>query len=493
MKLDTAKFFSGRKGRELFRLAAAAAPEGKGYTMRQRNTTRTITRREALLGMGALAAGAATTGLAGCASGGSATAATATATADDMAAASAVLPEGEMWSEDGTLVENVQRMAYPMRGVDHQPGVTGAQQNLQAVSFKMASTATRDDLVKLLKTWTKYAENMCAGFPVNEPSTDKHAAPEDSGECYDLGAAGLTITFGFGASLFETEDGEDRYGLAKIKPELLVYQQEKFAGDRLVQSDCGGDLFLFIAAEDPKVAFHAARNLIRPAYGIATIKWNKTGYYHTLSPEGYAHADRDLFGFRDGTTAPDPEDEEYMNTDVWIQPEDNGEYGDLFAGGTYMMWRAFDMKIESWDQQTLAEQERVIGRTKLEGIPLSGGEDETEEPDCSATDADGNLLIDPRSHVGLFASLRQSSGHTMFRWGWNFSSGFNRIGQLKAGMYTGSMSRDPELTFNQFMRLWRDCDLTDYMTFTSSAVWLLLPGLKDDQEYIGQQLFEATA
>lgn len=448
--------------------------------MRQRNTTHNLTRRDALLGMGALAAGTAAASVMG----------SNVAHAANASSSPAVIPEGEMWSEDGTVVENIQRMVYPMRGVDHQPGVTGAQQNVQAVAFNVAKTAKREDIIKLLKTWTKYAENMCAGFPTNEPTTDKNASPLDSGECYDLGAAGLTITFGFGAGMFESEDGEDRFGLAKVKPAALVHKQEKFAGDQLRESECGGDLFLLIAAEDPKVAFHAARNLIRPAYGVATLKWNKTGYYHTISPEGYAHADRDLFGFRDGTTAPDPEDEEYMNEDVWIQPGD--EFGELFAGGTFCNWRAFDMKIESWDQQTLAEQERVIGRTKLEGIPLSGGEDETEEPDCGAVDANGNLLIDPRSHVGLFASQRQESGHTMFRFGWNFSSGFNRLGQLKAGMYTGSMSRDPEETFYKFMRLWRDCDLTDYMVFTGAAMFLMLPGLKQDQEYIGQQIFEAT-
>ena len=54
------------------------------------------------------------------------------------------------------------------------------------------------------------------------------------------------------------------------------------------------------------------------------------------------------------------------------------------------------------------------------------------------------------------------------------------------------MVRDPEEDFYAFMRLWRDCDLTEYMSFTSSAVWLMLPGLQKDQTYIGQQIFEAV-
>ena len=42
------------------------------------------------------------------------------------------------------------------------------------------------------------------------------------GEALDLPAAGLTLTFGFGPSLFTTADGDDRFGVAARRPEALV-------------------------------------------------------------------------------------------------------------------------------------------------------------------------------------------------------------------------------------------------------------------------------
>ncbi len=108
-----------------------------------------------------------------------------------------------------------------------------------------------------------------------------------------------------------------------------------------------------------------------------------------------------------------------MNRDVWIQDGD-----DPNSRAAPVMWRSLRHErsgvgpADPWPS-------RSASSVKLE-IPLSGGEDRDGEPDPSATDEDGNPAHRSQSHVGLFSSYAYSSGHTMFRWGWNFSNGFQR-------------------------------------------------------------------
>ena len=62
----------------------------------------------------------------------------------------------------------------------------------------------------------------------------------DSGETLGLDPNRLTLTFGFGAPLFE-KDGKDRYGLKAKRPEALI-ELPYFNGDQLVEGHTGGDL-----------------------------------------------------------------------------------------------------------------------------------------------------------------------------------------------------------------------------------------------------------
>ncbi len=82
---------------------------------------------------------------------------------------------------------------------------------------------------------------------------------------------------------------------------------------------------------------------------------------------------------------------------MWVPASEGPAW---LAGGSYLVARRIAMLIETWDRTRLAEQDRVVGRDKAQGAPLSGG-DEFAAPDFAATDAAGKSRIDARSHVRL--------------------------------------------------------------------------------------------
>ena len=146
----------------------------------------------------------------------------------------------------------------------HQGGIITPPQRHTYLAALDLDTEKRDEVMRLLRAWTTAAARMTRGEPV--PPTERDAATvlPDSGEAHGLPPARLTLTFGFGAGLF-LKDGKDRYGLAAQRPPALV-DLPPFDGDQLIATRTGGDLSIQACAEDPQVAFHAVRQLVRLAH-----------------------------------------------------------------------------------------------------------------------------------------------------------------------------------------------------------------------------------
>ena len=103
------------------------------------------------------------------------------------------------------------------------------------------------------------------------------------------------------------------------------------------------------------------------------------------------------------------------------------------------------MTVETWDRASLLEQEQIIGRTKGEGGPLSGGAEFTA-PDFAATGTDGAPLMPVDSHVRL-AHPSQNAGVHMLRRGYSFVDGTDGLGRLDAGLFFMAYQRDPRTAF----------------------------------------------
>lgn len=366
----------------------------------------------------------------------------------------------------------------------HQAGiVTPAQDRLYVAAFDLTTT-DRAELVDLLRRWTVMAARLTQGLPAGPygPTSGPYdAPPDDTGEALDLPAAGLTITVGFGRSLFvgtpgaDGSPGTDRFGLADRLPAPLV-ALPRFAGDALDPGRCDGDLVVQACADDPQVAVHAIRNLSRAAFGTATLRWAQLGYGRTSSTSTAQRTPRNLFGFKDGTANVMAEEHDALAEHVWVDPADPA--GDWLAGGTYLVARRIRMTIETWDRSSLREQETVIGRTKSEGAPLSGGTEHTA-PDFARTGGDGQPLIAPDSHVAL-AHPDAHGGARMLRRGYNFTDGNDSLGRLDAGLFFLAFVRDPRTQYVPVQAtLSRDDRLSEYLQHTGSGLYAVPPGVRD--------------
>src|SRR3954467_15047870 len=164
--------------------------------------------------------------------------------------------------------------AVAFTGPDQAGIVTPAQDRLHFVAFDVV-TDDRDALVEMLKAWTAAARRMTAGRdagPVGAVAGSPYAPPDDTGEALGLPPSGLTLTVGFGPTLFTTADGTDRFGLASRRPKPLA-ELPSFPGDATEAAISSGDLCIQACANDPQVAVHAVRNLVRLGAGVVSVRW----------------------------------------------------------------------------------------------------------------------------------------------------------------------------------------------------------------------------
>jgi deferrochelatase/peroxidase EfeB len=141
------------------------------------------------------------------------------------------------------------------------------------------------------------------------------------------------------------------------------------------------------------------------------------------------------------------------------------------------------MTVEIWDRQPLSEQERVIGRTKVEGAPLSGGS-EFSQPGFQLKGSDGEPLVAADAHVRL-VHASNNGGAKMLRRGYNFVDGSDGLGRAVFLAYV----RDPRTQFIPIqMKLGLGDGLSEYLQHTGSALFAIPPGIAEG-EHVGQALF----
>ncbi|MFJ2562126.1 MULTISPECIES: iron uptake transporter deferrochelatase/peroxidase subunit [unclassified Streptomyces] len=361
----------------------------------------------------------------------------------------------------------------------HQAGIaTAVQDRLHFAAFDV-KTDDRAEFVRLLKDWTAAARRMTAGKEVGEGAYGglPEAPPDDTGEALGLNPSRLTLTIGFGPSLF------DRFGLRDKRPVALV-DLPKFPGDNLDRSRTGGDLCVQACADDPQVAVHAIRNLARIGFGKVAVRWSQLGFGKTSSTTPDAHTPRNLFGFKDGTRNIAGTETGRLTEHVWVGDQDGGANDAWMHGGSYLVARRIRMDIETWDRAPLQEQEDIFGRDKGEGAPV-GKPKEHDEPFLKA--------MKPTAHVRL-AHPDSNDGITILRRGYSFTDGTDGLGRLDAGLFFLAYQRDLRHGFIPLQRRLAASDaLNEYIQHVGSAVFAIPPGVRDTHDWWGRTLLSEEA
>ncbi|WP_430478850.1 iron uptake transporter deferrochelatase/peroxidase subunit [Streptomyces sp. P11-1] len=360
----------------------------------------------------------------------------------------------------------------------HQPGITTPlQARGHLVAFDLVAGAGRKEAVALMRRWSAVARELMAG----RPATGSADGPgHDTGIALDAGPSSLTVTFGFGRTFFA------RTGLTSRLPAALD-PLPPFSSDQLDAKRSDGDLWVQIGADDALVAFHALRAVQKEGAGTARVRWQMNGFNRTPGATARPMTARNLMGQIDGTGNPKQTDEDFERR-VFV-PASPGTPHEWLEGGSYAVVRRIRMLLDDWEKLPVDRQERVIGRRKADGAPLSGG-GETTPLDLDKAGPDGRLVIPDNAHARISAP-EANGGAAMLRRPFSYHDGISEDGTPDAGLLFVCWQADP---FKGFVPVQRKLDrgdaLSPFIRHEASGLFAV-PGGAAEGEYVGQRLLES--
>ncbi|MFF9480531.1 iron uptake transporter deferrochelatase/peroxidase subunit [Streptomyces sp. NPDC014733] len=350
----------------------------------------------------------------------------------------------------------------------HQAGITTPlQASGHLVAFDLAPDADRKAAAALLRRWTRTAQDLMAG----------RAPAQDTDVATDAGPSSLTVTFGLGHSFF------DRTGLTKQRPVQLDPLPD-FSADALDPERSNGDLWVQIGADDALVAFHALRTLQKEAAPTARLRWQMNGFNRTPGATARPMTTRNLMGQIDGTNNPKPSDPDF-DTRIFVDRDADATW---MRGGSYAVVRRIRMLLDDWEQRSRADQEKIIGRRKDTGAPLTGG-DETTPMRLDANRPDGLPVIPANAHARI-AAPETNQGAALLRRPFSYHDGFRDDGAPDAGLLFICWQADPLRAFTQIQRkLDRGDALSPFLRHEASGLYAVPPA-PESGGYVAQPLLE---
>ncbi|MGC4191438.1 MAG: Dyp-type peroxidase [Thermomicrobiales bacterium] len=216
--------------------------------------------------------------------------------------------------------------------------------------------------------------------------------------------AQLSCVAGIGSDAWDRLFGDPRP--ARLHPFRAI------AGARHHAPATSGDLLFHIRAQKFDLCFELSALVTGRLAGAADVVDEVHGFRYFDA--------RDLLGFVDGTANPVGEDA----VEVAIIADDP-----LFQGGSYVIVQKYLHDIDRWRGFSVEEQERIIGRTKLDNVEL---------PD------------DLPSHVTLNTIVDENGvEHDILR----DNMPFGQVGTREFGTYYIGYAADPAITEQMLQRM----------------------------------------
>lgn len=239
------------------------------------------------------------------------------------------------------------------------------RQEVQSILRADVLRGDRNELKDLLKLLTQFV----VGQVTMKPSIGHLRFMEQIPESYRV-----TITVGFGASLFVDKTGFDRFGLRSAKPKFLKIMP-RFEGDQVTFDPMAtaSDLIFVISSDHPYVNVAIVRYFTeffnKEFLKLHPDPQNRPVLRFKDVQQGFARKDkREFLKFDDGIENLQIDPAELRRL-VYVDGADN-EPG-WCVNGSYLVYRKIRERMPTWESMKDPEQELIIGRKKDSGKPLS--------------------------------------------------------------------------------------------------------------------------
>jgi porphyrinogen peroxidase len=208
-----------------------------------------------------------------------------------------------------------------------------------------------------------------------------------------------------------------------------------------------GDILFHIRSTRMDLCFELATQIMSRLRGAVSTADEVHGFNY--------FDDRDLIGFVDGTE--NPVDQAAVNATI-IHEEDAA-----FAGGSYVIVQKYLHDLTQWNELPVAEQEKIIGRTKLSDIELDDAVKPTSAHNALTTIIeDGEQLEIVRDNMP-FGDVGKGEFGTYFI---GYARSPRRIEQMLENMFVGR----PPGNYDQLLDFSRA--VTGTLFFVPSATFL---------------------